>query len=246
MCGWVPRRPLRRRSSLPLRLGVLRACLHARPTCSGCPLVSLHPGASRCGYLVPGCRFPGCLSAFSGQGCDPGVCGSVARPQEIPQDSLPGGFPHSRRVESRMPRAGTHPGAPAAGGPAPGADGSQHPRSASDGAEILLRGGWGGGALSPIPTDTQRSSARSGDCGGSSSVRVDPRGWGSPGRCLTREPWSWGAGDRAAGRSASDGREGPPGPLDPERTVTQGRGTVGRWPTGDGASSQVRARAPGG
>ena len=47
MCGWVPRRPLRRRSSLPLRLGVLRACLHARPTCSGCPLVSLHPGASR-------------------------------------------------------------------------------------------------------------------------------------------------------------------------------------------------------
>lgn len=36
---------------------VVRVCLHPRHRLSVSPLFSLHPGASRCGYLVTSCRF---------------------------------------------------------------------------------------------------------------------------------------------------------------------------------------------
>jgi hypothetical protein len=48
----------------PADASVFRVRLHTRPSRSGGPLFSLHPGASRCPYLVTRLRFPGGLTGL--------------------------------------------------------------------------------------------------------------------------------------------------------------------------------------
>ena len=70
---------------------VLRVCLHTRPRCSGSPLVSLHPGASRCrSFVDAGPVFPRCPVALFGCVLDKRN-GSARRPPCR-------AFPFSRRV----------------------------------------------------------------------------------------------------------------------------------------------------
>lgn len=58
MCGGLPGAWLAAYRSVSAT-SVLRACLHTRVPYSGCPLFSLHPGASRCPYLINRLGFPG-------------------------------------------------------------------------------------------------------------------------------------------------------------------------------------------
>jgi hypothetical protein len=47
-------------------LSACRVCPHHAPNTLGCPLISLHPGASRCRYLMTGCDSPVQIRAYVG------------------------------------------------------------------------------------------------------------------------------------------------------------------------------------
>ena len=69
----------------------LRVCLHARQTLSGCPLVSLHPGASRCRSVVEFRCFSVLRSLDMSEGLDTLVmCSSTNTPNALHRQ--PGGI----------------------------------------------------------------------------------------------------------------------------------------------------------
>lgn len=89
---------------------VLRACLHVRPSFSGCPLVSLHPGASRWTSPRRGASFPRVSGVRCGRRLLRWHLCELNTRTIGPQDSIPGDLsllPACRRYRSEQQRLST-------------------------------------------------------------------------------------------------------------------------------------------